>query len=251
MADFSWHAFYQGDLQRFHSLVVVPLAFLAWRLAAPPDARRGEVPEAASFVAGLTLLFAFETMIDPWMTGPFIEQVGLKDSFAATLISFAFVLLGDLRVLLLAIGVARPDRSPGRNLSWALAVSLIVPIFAGTTHALAHAVWPDIHPQTLWMLYEAGFLTLCVVLSRHWLPKILERDTANPDGTARIAFLRAVFGYATAYYALWWFADFLIVIGDLDLGWAIRIVPNQLYYAFWVPFVYFRFFSVRPGNAAR
>jgi hypothetical protein len=49
-------------------------------------------------------------------------------------------------------------------------------------------------------------------------------------------------------------ADLLIVVGGLDLGWAIRIVPNQLYYSFWVPFAYWRFFSIRlepaRGNAA-
>ena len=40
---------------------------------------------------------------------------------------------------------------------------------------------------------------------------------------------------------------------ELDLGWGVRIVPNQLYYALWVPFAYWRFFSVSPPgpNAAR
>ncbi len=250
MSDFSWQAVYQGDLQRFYSLIVVPIAFLAWRFTAPTDARRAEVPEAASFVAGLTLFFAFETMLDPWMTGPFIDRAGLGNGFVATLIPFAFVLLGDLRVLLLAIGVARPERSLGRNLSWAFLTSLAVPIFAGGAHAVARTVWPDIHPQMLWMFYESGFFALCVVLSRRWLPRALGSGDGNPLEASRIGFLRAVFGYSAAYYALWLFADLLIVVGDLDLGWAVRMVPNQLYYAFWVPFVHVRFFSARPADRA-
>ena len=54
-------------------------------------------------------------------------------------------------------------------------------------------------------------------------------------------YLRIVLTYVAIYYALWAIADVLIIAG-IDLGWALRIVPNQLYYAFWVPFAYFTFF---------
>jgi hypothetical protein len=77
----------------------------------------------------------------------------------------------------------------------------------------------------------------------------------SPPGRTSIpprgAFLGALFGYSAAYYALWLTADVLIVLAGLDLGWAIRMVPNQLYYAFWTPFVYARFFSGAPANATR
>jgi hypothetical protein len=125
-----------------------------------------------------------------------------------------------------------------------LAVALIVPVIAGIGFALTRWIWPDIHGQVLWMIYEFAFLLLCVFLARVWVRRSV------PNDAPRAAFLRSIFGYSAAYYALWWVADVLIVVADLDLGWAIRIVPNQLYYAFWVPFVYWRFFSVRPENAA-
>ena len=189
-------------------------------------------------------------MLDPFMTGPLLEYTGSKNSLGGTLTQFAFVLLGDLRVLLLAIGVARPERSLRRNLLWALALSLVVPVLAGGAYGLARAIWPDIHGQTLWMIYEFGFLSLCILLSRNWVPRILAGGDANPHNASAIAFLRALFGFSAAYYALWWFADWIIVVGGLDLGWALRIVPNQLYYALWVPFVYMRFFSARRENAA-
>ena len=95
------------------------------------------------------------------------------------------------------------------------------------------------------MLYESGFLALCVGVSRLVLPRVLEADPA------RLRFVRSIFGYSAAYYALWLVADVLIVAFGLDAGWALRIVPNQLYYAFWVPFVYFGFFAGRAANAAR
>jgi hypothetical protein len=246
MTDFSWHAVYTSDLQSLYALLVVPLAFLAWRAAAPTDSTRAVVPDAARFVSGMTLFFAVATMVDPISTGPLLRSEWLEGTIATTLIPFFFVLLGDLRVLLLAIGIARPERDFVRNLYWALGTVLIVPIGAGASYAIAGWIWPELHSQVLWMIYEAGFLALCIFLSRIWLPRALENSTP-----ARLACLRALFGYSAAYYALWLIADLFIVVAQLDLGWAIRIVPNQLYYAFWVPFAYWRFFSVDPANAER
>jgi hypothetical protein len=245
MMDLSWHEAYYGDLQSLYALLVVPIAFLAWRLAVPVDARRAEAPRAARFVSMLTLVFAIETMLDPIATGPLLKLELFRDSVAATILPFVFVLLGDLRVLLLAVGVARPERKLRQNLAWALGTSLIVPIVAGVLFTVARWIWPDVHGQVLWMIYEFAFLVLCIYLARIWVP------IRVPNDPSVAAFLKAIFGYSAAYYALWWTADILITFGDLDLGWAIRMVPNQLYYAFWVPFVYWRFFSVRPEKASR
>jgi hypothetical protein len=51
-----------------------------------------------------------------------------------------------------------------------------------------------------------------------------------------------VVAWAGVYYALWAAADVLILAG-VDAGWLLRCVPNQLYYGFTVPFVWWRFFS--------
>lgn len=240
---FLWHDAYYSDLQSLYALLVLPLAFLAWRAATPTDHSRAVVPEAARFVSGLTLFFAVATMIDPISTGPLAHSEGIDGTFASTLILFFFVLLGDLRVLLLAIGVARPERSLGQNLGWAAGTTLIVPITAGACYFGLGLFVGDLHSQALWMFYEAGFLILCIVLSRRWIPQIFGSD---PSALEKTRYIRALFGFSAAYYALWLAADVLIVVADLDLGWAIRIVPNQLYYAFWVPFAYARFFSADP-----
>lgn len=245
MSGLDWHLFYQGDLQSVYALLVVPVAFLAYRLVAVPDATRAIVPDAARFVSGLTLFFAFETLIDPIATGPMLKQSGLANTVAASLIPFLFVYLGDFRVLWLVSGVAHSDRDFNTNLGWAAVVSLIVPVWAGVSFGLTSWMLPEVEGQVLWMLYEFGFVALCVVLGRFWIPRHVSGDPT------KIAFLQSILGYSAAYYTLWLAADFLIVAGGLDLGWAVRIVPNQLYYAFWVPFVYWRFFSGRPVNADR
>jgi hypothetical protein len=245
VTDFSWHAVYYSDLQSLYALIVIPLAFLAWRAASAPDLARGIVPEASRFVAGLSLFFAVATMIDPLSTGPLVRTEVLRDTLAPTLIPFFFVLLGDLRVLLLAIGVARPDRSLKQNLIWAGGMTLIVPVVTGVGELVVGLLWEEVHSQIRWMIYEFSFLMLSIFLSRSWIPRTL--GNSSPAAT----YLRALFGFSAAYYALWLIADVFIVVAGLDLGWAIRIVPNQLYYAFWVPFAYWRFFSVEPANAER
>ena len=99
MGDFSWHDAYYSELQNLYALLVVPAAFLAWRLAAPSDTKRAEVPAAARFVAGLTLFFAIETMIDPISTGPIFDDhtkpqssIGLAQEIGSTLVLLPFAL---------------------------------------------------------------------------------------------------------------------------------------------------------------
>lgn len=245
MTPVSWHDAYYSELQSLYSLLVVPFAFLVWRLAAPTDTSRAVVPKAARLVAATTLVFAFETMLDPIATGPLLRSEALRDTLAATLVPFLFVYLGDLRVLFVALAVAEPESPFGRTLGRAGAATAIVPIATGILYAALRWLWPAADGQWLWMIYEAGFLGVCVFGGRVWLPR-----RGVEIGAGR-AFLGSLFGYSAAYYALWLAADVLIVLCGLDLGWAIRMLPNQLYYALWTPFVYARFFSAEATNAPR
>jgi hypothetical protein len=249
MTPISWHDAYYSELQSLYSLLVVPVAFLAWRLAAPTDPARAVVPKAAHFVAAATLVFALLTMLDPIVTGPFLKSEALQNTLAATLVPFVFVFLGDWRVLLVALAVADPEAPLARTLGRATAATAIVPIATGILYTLLRWLWPEIHGQSLWMIYEAGFLALCVYAARVWLPR--QVGLASALGAEGRAFLGALFGYSAAYYALWLAADVVVVVAGLDLGWAIRMVPNQLYYAFWTPFVYLRFFSGAPAKSVR
>lgn len=243
-ADFTWHDVYYGELQSLWSLLAVPLAFLAWRLAAPTERARARVPRAARLVAVATLVFAFLTMLDPIATGPWLRSEALRNTAAARVVPFVFVYLGDWRVLLLVLGVARADWPLARLLVRAAGLALLVPIATGLLYAVARWLDPGLHAQWLWMIYEALFLVLCAVGSRLVLPRVATSVEA-------CSFVRTLFGYSAAYYALWLAADVLIVVFGLDLGWAIRMLPNQLYYAVWAPFVYFRFFSAPlPGASA-
>ena len=86
-------------------------------------------------------------------------------------------------------------------------------------------------PQTIWIVYELGFVAVALFLEMRLLPSRL--------GLRRFEvhqYLRALLRYAELYYGLWATADLPILWHGLEWGWVLRVIPNQLYYAFWVPF---------------
>jgi len=94
--------------------------------------------------------------------------------------------------------------------------------------------------NSIWLVYEVLFVAVALTLRARLVPA-----RVAPAQPAVRAFLRAALLYVAVYYGLWGVADALIQIGGLDVGWLLRVVPNQLYYAFWVPAVYVAFFSRR------
>jgi hypothetical protein len=217
----TWKAFYHGDLQGLWGLVVLPAAFL---LALPwlRPRTQGADPRATRFVRGWTAVFAVETIVDP-----------LAITLGAPML--LFVLLGDFRVFLLVLGVMEPERSLASTCARAAAWTLVVPVVAGLLFRLGTAVAGQLPEQLLWLIYESAFVALALWWRARFVPA--HRPPA-------LRFLRAVLAYVAVYYALWAVADALILAGR-DEGWALRVVPNQLYYAFWVPVVWGLFFAPR------
>ena len=111
----------------------------------------------------------------------------------------------------------------------------MVPVVAGLLYRAGSALAGPLPEQVLWLIYECAF----VALALWWRARLI--PARRPPA---LRFLRAVLAYVAIYYALWAVADALI-LARRDVGWALRIVPNQLYYAFWVPVVWWLFFSPR------
>jgi hypothetical protein len=220
----SWHDFYYAGWQQPWALLVAPFAFLVFRVVAAPP-RLGAVPAAAPFVTLWSTLFAFETMLDAVATGPLAEAIG--PGAARTALGLVFVLLGDFRIWWLVFGLAGRSRA----LRPALFATAAVPASAWLAAKVLAAVFGPLPDQALWLLHESAFCALATAIARR-----------QPD-----RFARAVLAYAAVYYALWAAADVLILAG-VDAGWLLRCIPNQLYYGFSVPFVWWRFFS--PAYAA-
>lgn len=235
----SFDAFYHSDLQAVYLLLVLPALFLAYWWAVVQPVRRSETA-ARRFVRLYTLVFCIETMIDPLMTGPIVDVLG----GGGTVLGLLFVLLGDFRVFVLVFGVCAPGRSLAGVLREAALWSPIVAVSAYGVHALIGWIAGGAPGQLLWMIHEVLFVALAGFVRNTVIPS---RTDAGDPNRAR---LRRIMSFVMLYYGLWAGSDALILWGGFDAGWGLRVVPNQLYYAVWIPFVYATFFSEREGRAS-
>lgn len=259
MAFATWQELYRSDLQSVVAVTVVPLLFLLYLIWTERPAGAGIVPAAARFVSVWAGTFAVLTIVDPLATGPLLRELALADTPAATVVMVAFVLLGDFRVYLLVFTlmtfagtrhdarVADPVFAardalrlvPPRAALAAALATLVVPVVAAVTDGALRAHDPTLPSQVLWLVYELAFLVVAIVLREGVVPARV------PASEPRLrTHLRAVLAYVAVYYALWAAADVVILAG-YDVGWALRVIPNQLYYAWFVPFAFGMFFARR------
>jgi hypothetical protein len=233
----SFEAFYKSDLQSLWAVVVVPAVFLAWLALWRPFRSPGLSPPDARFVRAWCVAFGLLTVLDPVVTGPGLRALGIDSDSRGLAVVIAFVLLGDFRVLWLMLrlsGSASAAAAARAAIPWLL----FAPALALSVRAGLEQVFGALPAQTIWLLYELAFAALALFLRGRILPA-----RAAGESPALRAFLRDVATYVFVYYALWALADVAIVVLGWDAGWALRVIPNQLYYAFTVPFVWWRFFS--------
>ncbi len=240
MVIMSWRDFYASDLQGLWGLLIAPALFLLRRTAMGRPRTDGALPAGRGFVDAYAIAVAFETMLDPIASGPLLRYFDLADHAAGTAVVLFFVLLGDLRVYLLvfALLALAHGRAWWTALPRAALWTLVVPVLAYTTNTLLRARVPELHHNSIWLVYELIFTLVAVGLCARvgaWVPA--------SAGPALGAFLRGTLAYVAGYYALWAAADVLIQLLRLDIGWLLRVVPNQLYYSLWVPITYVRFFA--------
>ncbi len=247
MTAWSWRDLYQGDLQSVYALWLIPIGFLVYWILGRAGAGRSVEPRATEFMNAYAPLFAMETILDPWATGPLLRGLALEEPWP-TVVMVGFVLLGDFRIYLPIFYVLAPERGLGAAIARAAAWTLVVPIVAfGVTRGLAaydpYTRFPD---QTIWIAYEIAFVFAMTWVRVRILPSAAELKRFEVQ-----QYLHSLARFVTLYYALWAAADLVIVVGGYDFGWGIRMIPNQLYYSIWIPFAYGSFFSARYAAESR
>jgi hypothetical protein len=156
--------------------------------------------------------------IDAWLTANHVLGIGTLPASLAGIVPLFFVLAGDFRVLLLWDATTRDGMiavTP-RGLARTVGLTLIVPLFTQLV-----VTWlPSAHarPRVSYLVYELSFCALALALLR-W----------HPHARA-LPWARAVNRFALLYYALWAAADLLLLATGSDLGFALRVIPNLLYY---------------------
>lgn len=167
------------------------------------------------WLLGLQLLAA----LDALFTGPYSPLSGWPAGFTAGTV--VFVILGDARYLVL---LQDPSRSsPAWWLQWvrALLLSAGYSLFA---YGVSRTLPPALHSSRyLFLTYELGFMVLLLGL-RRLVP------LASDPRVRRAQRLLTRFEFVQ--YGLWVTADLWLLFGGAaaDLGYALRLLPNALYY---------------------
>ncbi len=187
------------------------------------------------FVLGFTILFLAEIVADAFFTGAYTP---LANTRAMTPVAIAFVILGDARYYV-AIELAlrhegAAERTFRSRAAWlvGLGCGFIVPVLTvGPQLAV-----PDFFavPRHVFLLHEAIFFVLTLVVRFVILPRRFAKLGTPPDvarWTERITIFFMV------QYACWSLAD-IIILSGVEAGLLFRLVPNFLYYAAFVPFVW-------------
>jgi len=205
----SWEAFYNGAVH--HPLQLWAVAAAATLYAAT---RRDLDPGLRRYCVGLGLLSG----LDAWLTATAPYGIGPLSGAAASAVPLFFVLAGDFRYLLLALAATPDGRLPlsTRQLAMAAAWTCLVPLGSQLTlSALPDSLSSS---RVLFLVYELAFFGLAASLaSRH-------------PNLQRARWLRDVSRFVMLYYGLWAAADAFLLVTGSDLGFALRLVPNLLYY---------------------
>ncbi|MFT3771878.1 MAG: hypothetical protein QM820_41245 [Minicystis sp.] len=217
-----FQAIYDSPWHNPASFWAAALAFLAVWMRKKP------------FLVAFFALFGVEILADALATGGW-SPLSFHKSPLTTPIAIAFVILGDFRYFLLVERFARrPAIQPAEATSanaWAssAALSFVVPVLG----AAANRALPARFSDTRWtfLTYEVIFFFFALALRFLVLPRRLDAVPA-----AVRAWLLAVTDFEIAQYALWAVSDVIILAGA-DAGFALRLVPDFMYYAFFLPFV--------------
>jgi hypothetical protein len=189
-------------------------------------ARRDGAPRGHSWVWRYSVFFTLAIAIDALCSGGWSPTAGTA---VATPIAIFFVILGDFRFFLLLERHAPRASAPlvwGKAALWAFAIPV------GST--MARHIWPAFfeNQRITFLTYEAAFVVLALVIRFVVIPRRFEDA---PDPVRRWVERVAVF--EIVQYALWATAD-VVILSGIDAGFALRLVPNLMYYGFFVPFVW-------------
>lgn len=144
---------------------------------------------------------------------------------AATTAIITFVILGDFRFFVLLGRYARARPSILHWLALPAAAAFVVPVSA---HAIAPTFWPE-NTRALFLTYELLFSAMALLVRLGFVPRLPSSNSSR--------WLARLTSYELAQYGLWATADVLILLGH-DVGFAVRLVPNTMYYVGFVAFAY-------------
>lgn len=177
------------------------------------------------FLYAYLVVFLVEILADAVATGAW-SPVPMGTP-AYTAFSVLFIVLGDFRYFFLVERVTRPERSLGEVLAFTVPLSLAVPIVTGVMTKTVPAMQDD---RVLYVVYESALCLIVLGLDRYRLARAAVSDEIK-TWMHRVSLL-----FAGLYFG-WAACDALLLLG-VTAAHVLRIVPNVLYYAAFLPFVF-------------
>lgn len=176
---------------------------------------------------GFLLLFGVEIVADAYLTGGLTPLA--QGTTAATLASVLFVILGDLRYFWLLERVAQGASFTAASVvGRAVAMSLVVPVVAFVVPRALPSLFTEL--RHTFLFYELLLLAASLLLLA---TRVRQVAATGPAWAHR--YVLGLTRFEAAQYALWAVADVVILLG-VDAGHGLRLVPNAMYYALFMPF---------------
>ena len=179
------------------------------------------------FLQGYLVVFGVEILADALLTGgfsPFRGPSPLRQG-----VEIAFVLLGDFRFFLIVERALR-EKLDTRVWVGSALLTLVVPVLSQLASRAIPALGAS--SRVIFLSYELGMVALVAGLAF----VVLRRRIATAPPASR-RFLVRLFTFELVQYVGWALADAIILAGA-EVGYLVRLVPNILYYAAFLPFVY-------------
>lgn len=172
------------------------------------------------------LLFSATTLADILVAGKILP---LPDENSRVVLEYIFVLIGDLRYIVLLAFLLYGQKTLADLRAFRLSGDVLRPMLIFTlfptllVSALGYAKPGLLQiPRHKFLAYELAFFTLTLL----WIYVVLPQK--NIAGKEAGFLLRASFP-VFVFYGLWSVSDILILNG-IEAGYALRIVPNLTYY---------------------
>jgi hypothetical protein len=174
----------------------------------------------------LPMVLLLGIMADAWFTGAWSPLK--SDAPMSALLAIVFVIAGDWRFwyLLVRQRLAKLKRR-GPAIALAVMLSLIMPVVSISAQTALRDRLPT--ARHLFLVYELGF-TLLAVAALIWVRRAFQ------EGAVR-RWLTWLCVFEIVQYAGWAAADMVIFTAG-DIGFLLRIFPNLMYYAAFVPFAF-------------
>ncbi len=206
-----FETFYNGPIQHPILLWVSNLFFTVLALAQ----LRLRSDESTRRLRRFILIWSLISALDAWLSANRVLGIGMLSAPWSSILPFLFVWAGDLRIFLAMelFGAGFPDQA--NKIAWwrPVLACFIVPVVAGVLTRGQEA-------RVLFLVYEALFLVMITLYGRF-------------TRTAQHSSARSVRNLSWGFYTLWVTADVLILTlpdGLRDLGFAVRVLPNLIYY---------------------